>query len=198
MMYGKKIQPILEDIENKEVELAGGSVVGMVLAQVSSLIKYICNLTENKPKYVAVQDEVLAIKKLAEELKERALKAIDKDREVLEEILKSYKTRKENPEEYEETCKNAVELCMEVTNLALEVLELTNRISKVGNKMLSSDFKICAFYSFSSVEASIVNVKINVNSVDDEKYKEVTIKRYEHIYEEAKRIKEEILKGYTI
>lgn len=197
-MYNEKLKPILEDLENKDIELAGGSVVAMVLSELNSLIKYICNLTLGKKKYEDVQTEVISIKNEAEILKNDVLEIIDKDKEILEEILNSYKIRKENPIKYQEVNKKAVDFCMKVTKKALETLKLTNRISKVGNKMLSSDFKICGFYGFASVESSIVNVKINLASIQDEQYKTKIREEYLLIYEEARKIKEEILKDYVI
>lgn len=197
-MYNKKLKPILEDLESKDIEIAGGSVVGMVLSELNSLIKYICNLTKNKEKYLSVQDEVIKIEQEAEKLKLQALSVIDKDKEVLEEILKAYKIRKEHPDEYEKTNKWAVEFCLEVTELALNTLKLSNKISKVGNKMLSSDFKICGFYGFASVEASIVNIKINLDSIENQSYKDEIRNSYLKMYKEAEEIKQEILKDYSI
>ena len=51
ILYNEKIRPILDDLENPEIELAGGSAVGMVLSITDSLISYICNLTIGKKKY---------------------------------------------------------------------------------------------------------------------------------------------------
>ena len=62
-MYYEKLLPILSDLENKEVEIAGGSVVCMVLSITNALIDYICNLTKDKKNYENVRDEVLIIKK---------------------------------------------------------------------------------------------------------------------------------------
>ena len=62
-MYSEKMQSILNDLENKETEIAGGSVVGMVLATTNSLIKYIANMTIGKNKYEDVQDKVIEILK---------------------------------------------------------------------------------------------------------------------------------------
>ena len=197
-MYNEKLKPILEDLENKDIEIAGGSVVGMALSQINSLVKYICNLTIGKTKYEDVQEEVISIKNEAEVLKHEVLEVIDQDKKVLEKVLKAYKIRKENPEEFEIANKNAVQFCIEVTNKALETLKLASRISKVGNKMMSSDFKICSLYGFSSVEASIINVKINLDSVKDEEYKEKKREEYLKIYEEAKKTKQEILQNYAI
>ena len=197
-MYNEKLKPILEDLENKDIEIAGGSVVGMALSQINSLIKYICNLTIGKKKYENVQNEVISIKNEAESLKNQVLQAIDEDKQVLNRVLKAYKVRKEFPDEYEKANKNAAEFCIEVTRKALETLRLASRISKVGNRMMSSDFNICSLYGFSSVEASIINVKINLDAVKDINYKEEKREEYLKILEEAKKIKHEIMQNYAI
>lgn len=188
MSYSEKLKPILDDLENKEIELAGGSVVGMVLSITNSLIDYICNLTIGKKKYQNVQDEVLEIKKDSELLRKQALDIIDKDKQVLEEILDSYKIRKNNPQRYEKANKEAVKFCIQVTKKAVETLKLVERISKVGNKMLASDFKISSYYAFASVEASIVNVKINLSSINDLEFKEKIKDIYIKYHQEAQNL----------
>ena len=187
-MYAEKLNPLLNDLENKEIEIAGGSTIGMILGITNSLINYICNLTINKKNYENVQNDVLKIKQEAEELKNKVLKIIDGDKYILEKILSAYKMRKENNEIYINTCKEAVEFCMDVTNSALCTLKLAKKISEVGNKMLSSDFEICKIYSFAAIKASIVNVDINLKSIEDEKYKNEIKNKYLNILEEAKNI----------
>ena len=187
-MYSKKIEQILEDLENKDIEIAGGAVVGMVLSIVNSLIKYISNLTIGKEKYKDVEDEVINILNDANEVKNNTLQVIDKDKEVLENILAAYKRRKEDEEKYFLVCKKSVEFCMEVLNYAYSTLILADRISKVGNKMLSSDFKICKYYAFASVQSAIVNVNINLNSITDIEYVEEITKKCNEILENSKKI----------
>lgn len=169
-LYNEKMISILNDLENPEIELAGGSAVGMILSTTNSLIKYICNKTLGKKKYEDVQEEVLKIKEEADDLKKYALNVIDEDRMVLDKILKSYKFRKEEPKIYENACKGGVDFCLEVTKKAICTLKLVDRLEKVGNKMLASDFKICRNYAMASIEASIVNVEVNLKSVSDEEY----------------------------
>lgn len=187
-MYNEKLIPLLDDLENKEIEIAGGSTIGMVLGITNSLINYICNLTINKKKYEIVQNEVLNIKEEAKKLKEKVLKTIDKDKEVLEKILIAYKDRKENMNKYITICKEATEYCLDVTEKALETLKLAERISKVGNKMLSSDFEICKIYSLAAIKASIVNVEINLSSIEDQEYINIVKNKYTKILVEAKNI----------
>ena len=189
-MYNEKLRPLLLDLENKEVEIAGGSVVGMSIATVNSLIIYICNLTLGKKKYESVEDEVNKILNKAQELKNKGLKIIDEDRDVLEKILSTYKLRNENMEDYINACKDSVEFCLEVLNTCFETLKLSNDISKVGNKMLSSDFKISKYYSYSSIKSAIVNVNINLDSIEDKKYKNEVNKKVNKILKEVDKYME--------
>jgi len=182
-MYSKKVEDILNDIENKELEIAGGSVVGIILSTVNSLIKYIANLTIGKKSYVEVQKQVEEIKDIAEELKRISMSSIDKDKEILEEILLAYKTRKENPQQYQKVCIEAVEFAIEVVEVAYKTLELSEQIAKVGNKMLASDFKICRYYSEASIKASKENYFINYNSLEESTIKENLNKKYIQIIE---------------
>ena len=176
-MYSEKIEDILNDLENKELEIAGGSVVGIVLSTVNSLIKYIANLTIGKKNYMDVQDRVQEL----DNLKQKSLNSIDKDKEILEKILNSYKQRKDYPQKYEEVCKEAVEFALQVIEISYKTLEISQEISKVGNKMLSSDFKICKYYATASVEASKENLFINLNSVKDEEYKNKINSKYQNM-----------------
>ena len=170
-MYNEKMKPILEDLENKEIDVAGGGVVGIVLSTINSLITYISNLTIGKKNYEENQEKVLEIKNKAQELKIKALEAIDRDKEMLEEILLAYKIRKDNPEKYQEVCKKATEFCLEVVYIADNTLKLSEEISKVGNKMLASDFKICKYYSIASIWSAVEDVYINVKTIEDQEYK---------------------------
>ena len=173
---------------NKEVEIAGGSVVCMVLSITNALIDYICNLTKDKKNYENVREEVIRIQKESEELREKVLKAIDEDERILKEILAGYKKRKEDPERLEEICKKSAEFCLSVTENALNTLRLAKRISQIGNKMLSSDFKICLMYAYTSIQAGIENVKINIDSVEDEEFKKEMTNKYEMINMQSKEL----------
>ena len=188
-MYFEKLTPILNDIENKDIDVAGGSVVSMVLSITNSLINYICNLTKDKKKYEDVRDEVIKLQEQAKKLQQKNLIAIDKDEEILRKMLKAYKNRKEEPEKLEQIYIESAEFCVSVTENALETLKLAEQISKIGNRMLASDFKICMLYAYTSVEASLENVKININSITDEEYKNKLQSKCDTIYEEAKILK---------
>ena len=103
------IEMFLDDLENSDVQMGGGSLIGYNLASVCSLICYIANLTIGKKRYIDVEDEAKEILGRAQELKEYSLSLIDEDKKMLEEILATYKLRNENKEEYENVCLRAVD-----------------------------------------------------------------------------------------
>ncbi len=182
------MEEILNKIENKDIEYAGGSVVGVVLSTINALIIYISSLTINKKNYENVQDDIKKIIVEAKNLKRESKKAIDEDSAILKKLLSSFKKRKTNYEEYAQICMENVEFCLKVLSIAYNTLELSNKISKIGNKMLSSDFKICIYYSYASVKSAITNVEVNLKSLEDSKYKENVKKNCDTILEKSKKI----------
>lgn len=170
-MYQNKLKDILNDLENPNTHIAGGSVVGVVLSTINSLIIYSCNLTIGKPKYQEVEPQVKDILTKAQTNKEKSLNSIDQDNDILEELLSKYKTRKEDPESYEEICTKAVEFALEVISLAYQTKELSKEISKVGNKMLSSDYNICLYLSKAAIKSSYENYFINLGGIQNEEIK---------------------------
>ena len=194
-MYYEGIEPFLTNLEDKSVGVAGGSVVAMVLSSLNSLIMYISNLTIGKKKYADVEEQVKEIFNEANRLKTKTLQMIDGDKLVLDVILEAYKTRTENPDKYNQACKKGVEFCMDVLQTAVQVLELADRISACGNRMLSSDFQICAHYGLASVESAIVNVKINLIEELGNEYIDEINEKCEDCREKAKELSKHIIEN---
>ena len=89
------MEEILNKIENKDIEYAGGSVVGVVLSTINALIIYISSLTINKKNYENVQDDIKKIIVEAKNLQRESKKAIDEDSAILKKLLSSYKKKKQ-------------------------------------------------------------------------------------------------------
>ena len=167
-MYQNKLKDILNDLENTNTHIAGGSVVGVVLSTINSLIIYSCNLTIGKPKYQEVEPQVKDILTKAQTNKEKSLNSIDQDNDILEELLSKYKTRKEDPESYEEICTKAVEFALEVTSLAYQTKELsTKQIKGIKKGILIKRFakpeEIANVVFFVANESYINNSVIRVD-----------------------------------
>lgn len=190
------INEFLDDLSSKNVEMGGGSIIGLNLASVCSLVEYICNLTIGKKRYIDVEEKAKKILEEAEMLKNESLEAIDEDKEILEKILLYYKTRNEDKQNYTQILQKSVDFSFKTLELSYKVLILVSEISKIGNLMLVSDFEIGAYIAYSCVESSITNIKINLQNVEDEIYVEKMKNKYYSILDEAYDVKVAILK-YT-
>lgn len=192
MYYNSEIQVFLDELGSKNSTPGGGSAAALTGALNAAVVNFIANLTIGKEKYKDVEDEAKSILDESNQIKREMLKMMDEDSEILSKILASYKTG--NKAETKIICKDAVEFSLDMTQRAVRLMELTLEISKIGNKMLASDFEVAAYIGDAAVGSAIANIKINLKSLDDEDYKENIKKEYQKLQKKSAELKEEIIK----
>lgn len=191
-MYSKKsIEEFLNDLSSKNSIPGGGSAAALSGALNAAVISFISNLTIGKKKYQEVEAEAKEILAESEELKKEMLKMIDQDSEILSEILDSYKAG--DQDKVKRICQDAVEFSMDMTKKAVRLMRLTLEISEIGNRMLASDFEVAAYIGDAAVGSAIANVKINLNNLDNQEYKENVKKEYLKLKDESSKLKKEII-----
>lgn len=193
MYKDQSIIKFCDDLENKQINMGGGSLIALNLATVNSLIQYIANLTIGKKKYQSHDFELMQLLDESKKIKEIMLDSIDKDNLILEKILASYKSRKEDNVSYQNACKEAVEFGIFVLEKSYDTLCLVDKISKIGNTNLVSDFEIAMEYAYASVKSSITNIKINIKYIEDNGYKTTVVKKYDQILVNSDVLKQQIL-----
>ena len=191
-MYSKEtIEGFLNDLASEQSIPGGGSAAALSGALNAAVISFISNLTIGKEKYKDVEDEAKAILAESNQLKKEMLLMIDQDSQILSQILDSYKAG--DQAKVKSVCSDAVEFSMDMTKKALRLMELTLAISKIGNRMLASDFEVAAYIGDAAVGSAIANIKINLKSLDDNEYKENVKKEYKALKAKSAQLKEEII-----
>lgn len=191
-MYAQKtIEEFLNDLSSSNSIPGGGSAAALSGALNAAVISFIANLTIGKEKYAEVETEAQEILVESEELKKEMLLMIDKDSEILGDILDSYKAG--DRKKVKSVCRNAVEFSLDMTKKAIRLMRLSLEISEIGNRMLASDFEVAAYIGDAAVGSAIANIKINLKSLDDQEYIEHTKKEYNKLKEESSNLKEEII-----
>ncbi|XLD76168.1 cyclodeaminase/cyclohydrolase family protein (plasmid) [Cetobacterium somerae] len=66
-------------------------------------------------------------------------------------------------------------------------------ILKYGNKNAITDLGVSAILLYSGIEGGILNVKVNLAGLDDERFKMETINQLDEILVTSKELKDEIL-----
>ena len=191
-MYSKEtIEGFLNDLASEQSIPGGGSAAALSGALNAAVISFISNLTIGKEKYKDVEDEAKAILAESNQLKKEMLLMIDQDSQILSQILDSYKAG--DQVKVKSVCSDAVEFSMDMTKKALRLMELTLAISKIGNRMLASDFEVAAYIGDAAVGSAVANIKINLKSLDDNEYKENVKKEYKALKAKSAQLKEEII-----
>jgi len=185
----------------------GGSVAALSLAMSGSLSAMVANLTIGKKGYNNVWEEAKEIAELGQDIKERALFAIDKDTQAFYDMMDAARLPKKTEEDkasrntaIQDATKKAILVPLETLEISLEAAELAEKISKIGNENALSDAGVAAINANAAAKGAYLNVKINMGSIEDEKFKFDIMTQAEELLEKVdnlalkieKEIKEKI------
>ena len=185
------IEEFIEDLSSDSPAPGGGSVAGLVAALSGSLNSIVYSLTVNKKAFEEKDSDtkkiVLDFKEASSKFVRTSLNLMELDRKYFNELMDYYKLPKETDEEKKErsqkilqgtlkAMKSPLELCRE----CYKFYDNIDIAVEHGNKMLLSDAGCAAVLLHTAIETSIINVKINLNSLRGKDF--------------AKDIEEEIMK----
>lgn len=191
-MYPEKsINQFLDDLSSKNSIPGGGSAAALTGAVTASVVSFISNLTIGKKKYKDVEPEAKEILEKSTKLTEELANMIDEDSQILDEILQTYK--KGDKQALLDVSRKAVDFSMDMTKKCVEIMELALHISKIGNRMLASDFEVAAYLGDAAVNSAIANVKINLGNIKDEDYVSEIKKSYTELSNKSEELKKQIV-----
>lgn len=203
-MNDLKIGKFIEDLSSDLPAPGGGAVAALVAALAGGLTSMVYSLTKGKKAFEALSEEDKEkMEKCINEIREFTKNALvygKRDEEAFNELMECYKLPK-NTEEEIEVRKNKISMCtekcmsvpFELSEKSLEVFENIKFATEKGNKNLITDAMIGAILLDSAIEASIINVKINLASIKNEELKLNTENRIKEIEKQSKYMKDEIL-----
>ena len=177
----ESIKQFLEELGSDLSAPGGGSVAGLIAALSGALNSMVYSLTVGKKNYLNLQDsEKDIIDKFEKESKEftlRSLELMEEDRENFLKLMDSYKLPKDTEEDKEkrtlaikENTIKSMEAPLILARESLKFYENLKIMAKYGNKMLLSDLAISAILLNTTIESSIVNVKVNLNGLKGEEF----------------------------
>ncbi len=155
----------------------GGAVAALVGALGVSLSQMVANLTLGKDNYKDVQDEMKSICADAEDIKKQLLVLVDKDTEAFDKFMETLKLPKDTDEQEEyrtsamqESLKKAADIPLQIARVAYKIMDIAEIALEKGNKNAMTDAVISAIMSRSAVLSAVINVRINLKSIKDDKF----------------------------
>ncbi|HDK36517.1 MAG TPA: glutamate formimidoyltransferase, partial [Bacteroidetes bacterium] len=177
----------------------GGSAAALSGALAAALVSMVANLTYGNKKYEQHWDAVKPLAVKAQELKDRLLKAVDRDTAAFDAVMDAYRRPKKTEEDQkarenaiQQATKGATGVPLEVMELAFETLQLAKTAAEKGNVNSISDAGVAALMALSAVEGAYLNVKINLGAIEDNSFKTGAETKAGEIRKKAMELKHEI------
>ena len=153
----------------------GGSAAAYSGAMAAALVAMVARVTLGKKKYADVEAEMQAVYEKADELRTKLHQAVEQDAAAYDGVITAFRMPKETEDEQAERAKaiqaatlHAAEIPMMVAASAVEVLQQARIAAGKGNANAVSDAGSAAALAKACLTGAMMNVRINLTSLDDQ------------------------------
>ena len=194
------LQAFSDQTASGEPVPGGGSISALAGALAASLTQMVAGLTLGKKKYADAAEEMEKIIPGMDALRRDLLDDVTRDSASFDQFMQALAMPKETEAEkdarraaMQDGLKAAVMTPLDVARKSAGVLPLARAVVERGNATALSDGLVAAMMARSAVKGAAYNVRINLNSIQDEEF--VTRIRTEigALEREAQEQEEEIL-----
>lgn len=193
----------LEKVKGPEMP-GGGSVVAYTGALGAALTLMVANLSFGKKSFEKLDDDIKELVKadyVKMENKIEELKLmVEADAKSFDAVLEAMKLPKETPEEkkirnekMQEGYKTALEVPLKTCELIIDCMKLQESFAKYGNIWAITDQGAGTALLYGSGEAVLLNVIINLESIEPGDYKDEIVAKLEEYQETLKALHEELM-----
>lgn len=155
----------------------GGSVAAVCGVLSGALSEMVAGLTIGKKKYAEQEKEMNEIKEKALALRNKLIDYIEKDCIAYNNVMNAYRLPKGTEEEraarkqaIEDCSKLAASIPFQVACVSYEIFPLAEAVVSRGNSNAVTDGLVAAMLARTAVLSAILNVRINLDSINDEKF----------------------------
>ena len=200
MLIDKKVSNFLDELASNSPTPGGGSVAALAGALGAALISMVGNLTVGKKKYEDVEEDIKKIIGSSEKLRYELSQLIEEDVKVFNNFMATYKMPKETEDEkkmrtekIQEALIEAARVPLRVAYKCMEILSLSKEVAEKGSINTVSDAGVAALMAEAALESAILNVKINLKMIKDEKVRTELSSSIKEILLKENGQKEEVL-----
>ncbi len=200
MLIDKKVSNFLDELASNSTTPGGGSVAALAGALGAGLISMVGNLTVGKKKYEDVEGDIKKIISSSEKLRYELSQLIEEDVKVFNNFMATYKMPKETEdkkkiraEKIQESLIKAAKVPLRVAYKCLDILSLSKEVAEKGNINVVSDAGVAVLMAEAALESAILNVKINLRMIKDEKIRIELFSSIKEVLLKEKGQKEKVL-----
>lgn len=199
------VEEFVKITASNEPAPGGGSISALAGSLAAALAKMVASLTVGREKYAAVEKEMQQVDQEAGQICQTLLKAVHEDSESFNQYMAALGLPKGTEEEkairreaMQEGLKAAVRVPLGVAETALNILPLAELCVTSGNANAVTDGLVAAMMARSGILGALMNVRINLQSIKDVEFVEVTTTRVTELTHEAVNWERRILASQDI
>ncbi len=200
MLKDRKIKNFLDLLASKAATPGGGSVAALTGAMGAGLLSMVGNLTTGKEKYKDVEDRIKELLSRSENLRIEFEGLMESDVAVFNELMAIMKLPRATEEEKEKRDQKmqialveAAKVPLAVAQKSKELIDCCKEIAGIGSKNAISDVGVGVLLAEAAFHSAIINVKINLNLIKDEKIEEELNEEINNLTESVKGEKDQVL-----
>jgi glutamate formiminotransferase/formiminotetrahydrofolate cyclodeaminase len=199
-LAGLPLRDFIEEVAARTSAPGGGSVSAAVAAVGVALGSMVAKLTHGVRKFEAVQPHMMKVVPVLHRLTQQLIPMIDADTSAFNEYMVGLKMPQSNEKEkkariatMQAGLKTAIQVPLTTMRLGNEAWDALIEVARYGNPASKSDTQVGAKALETGIWGAYQNVLINMQTVQDEEYKQQTLAEAENIAERAREKCEQVL-----
>lgn len=173
--HERTIDEFLDDLGSGSPAPGGGAAAGLLGAQACALAEMVCHLTESNKNYAEFHEKAKEYASLFNMARSIFLDLMDEDAANFLDLMKTLRSIRGLPlekrqEEQLKAFKKAIAVPQQMAQTMSELLPSFTNLLLKGNQNALSDSIMAAQSAIACIQASIINVQINMKYIDDEFY----------------------------
>ena len=185
----------VDEVSRDSPAPGGGSVAALSGALGAALGTMVANLSASKAGFEEHKDKLAKIAKKGQVTKDELVKAIDDDTSAFDEVIKAMRMPKDTDDEKENRniemqkgYQSATLVPLKTVENCRNALEICKNISEIMDEGMASDVGSGALMANAGAIAAAYNVRINLKSINDEKFSTDTKKKLDKLLQECNKI----------
>jgi glutamate formiminotransferase/formiminotetrahydrofolate cyclodeaminase len=176
------VERFVDEVSSNSPAPGGGSVAALAGGLGAALAAMVANLTVGKKGHEPVWESSSALAGRAQEIKAALMRAVDEDTRAFDDVLAAMRLPKATEAEQKArqaaiaaAYEKATAVPLATARLCLQALELCEQAAASGNRNSASDAGVGALLAKAGLEGAILNVRINLPSVQEGAFKQATL-----------------------
>ena len=186
MFTEQKVSEFLDALASKEPVPGGGSGAALAGGLGAALVSMVCNLTIGKKGYEQAWEPLKELRVRSEELRARMVELLEADTQAYGKVMETYRLPRDTAEAkaarkeaMQAALQHAAEVPLQIAESCGAVVDLALPAAELGNRWAVSDAGVGALLAEAAMHAALLNVEINLASIDDQAFVEATRQRIE-------------------